>query len=196
MDKKTSIIVGIIVLIILVALVIAAKMSMKPSSSPSNTVQDLQNSSQSVQVTPQGVVVATGTSAIASSGQVVTPSGKPVQLNVAPGSEQAPQQSAPITASSTVPSRAIKLTVSASGFSPKTFAVNSGDPVVLSVTSGDDQSHVFKFRDPALEAVAMGLAPHETRLITFNAPKAGSYDFYCDVPGHANRGETGTMTVK
>jgi plastocyanin len=145
--------------------------------------------------TPQGTAVAPGTSAVNESGQVVTQTGAPVKLDVNPGSPDAPQQSNPV-GSTDLPKEAIKLLMSAAGISPNNFEVRSGAAITISVTASDSQTHVFKFKNPALSAVAIGVGPGETRVITFNAPARGSYDFFCDVPGHEGRGETGTMTVK
>lgn len=145
--------------------------------------------------TDQGTVVAPGTSAISDSGQVVTPEGAPVRQDVEPGSPDAPQQSAPISEAE-IPPNAVDLKVSAAGFAPSTFTVKAGTPVVISITS-TDQTHVFKFDDPSLSAVAVGVGPNETRVIPFNAPTVkGEYKFHCDVPGHPARGEVGTMIVQ
>ncbi len=145
--------------------------------------------------TDKGLVAAPGSSPVATSGQVVTPEGKPVKLDVSPMSPEAPQQSAPIKETQ-IPKSALKITVSSQGFNPNTFTVKAGAPVALSITSGDDQTHVFKFEDPSLSAVAVGVGPRETRLIPFNAPGKGEYIFYCDVPGHKGRGEVGKMVVQ
>lgn len=144
--------------------------------------------------TTQGVVAAPGTSAINEEGTVVTKEGVEVKNDAIPGTPEAPQQSNPVSLNS-VPSSAVKLTVTASGFSPASFTVGSGDAVTLSVTSGDKYTHIFSFDDPSLSAVAVGLAPNETRVITFNAPASGEYTFSCGVPGHAGRGEVGKMIV-
>jgi uncharacterized cupredoxin-like copper-binding protein len=66
----------------------------------------------------------------------------------------------------------------------------------MSVSSSDDSTHIFKFKDDALKAVAVGIAPGETRAITFQTPGPGEYEFYCDVPGHEGRGEAGIMIVE
>ncbi|MEW6617229.1 MAG: cupredoxin domain-containing protein [Patescibacteria group bacterium] len=146
--------------------------------------------------TPEGTVAVTGTSPVAPSGEVIAPSGKPADNTSVPGSENAPQQSAPIAAAE-VPAQAIKLSVTAAGFSPSSFSANAGSAVTISMTANDEQTHVFRFDDPSLSAVAIGVGPGQTRVITFNAPKQpGTYSFHCDVPGHAARGETGTMTVR
>ncbi|MBI4034261.1 MAG: cupredoxin domain-containing protein [Candidatus Brennerbacteria bacterium] len=141
-------------------------------------------------------VAAPGASPVTEGGQVVTPEGAPVRQDVLPGSPEAPQQSNPVSEES-LPEETVKLKISASGIAPASFNVKAGSAVVLSVTSVDDQTHVFKFKDPSLQAVAIGVGPGETRAITFNAPKgAGDYDFFCDVPGHEARGERGVMTVR
>lgn len=147
--------------------------------------------------TPQGVVVAPGSSPVATSGIVVTPEGKPVDNAAQPGTPEAPKQSNPIAASD-IPPQAIKITMSASGITPSSFTVKAGQVVQLSISAGDTQSHVFKFEDPSLAAVAVGVGPGDpVRVMTFNAPsKPGAYAYYCDVPGHKARGEQGTMVVQ
>ncbi len=132
-------------------------------------------------------------SPVTQDGKVVTGEGVPVKLDVEPGSPEAPQQSNPI---SEAPKDSVELTMTASGISPSIFEVLSGAPIIISITSGDAQTHVFKFNDPSLSAVAVGVGPGETRAITFNAPAKGEYSFFCDVPGHSERGETGVMVVE
>jgi plastocyanin len=196
MDKKKEIIIGVVVVVIVVAgyfvyMGTRTNQSIKNAASqPVGTQTDLGT------VTPAGIVAATGTSAVASSGIVVAPSGAATVNNVTPGAPTAPQESNPVASVAAIPSSAIKLTVSvASGFSPNSFTVSAGAPVTISVTSGDQYSHVFAFEDASLSAVAVGVGPGETRAITFNAPKtAGAYKFYSNIPGQS--GEAGVMTVK
>ena len=133
-------------------------------------------------------------SPVSEEGEVLTPAGEPVDNTALPGSPDAPKQSRSLSEEE-IPEKAIKLTVSASGFVPNEFDVKSGDVVTLSLTSAD-RTHVFKFDDASLQGVAIGVAGNETRAITFKAPAAGDYTFYCDVPGHRGRGETGVMHVK
>jgi len=133
-------------------------------------------------------------SLVSEDGEVLTPAGEAVDNTALPGSPDAPKQSRSLS-DAEVPETAIQLTVSASGFSPNEFDVKSGDVVTLSVTSAD-RTHVFKFDDASLQGVAVGIAGNETRAITFKAPAEGDYTFYCDVPGHRGRGETGVMHVK
>lgn len=104
------------------------------------------------------------------------------------------QQSNPVPTNN-IPTKAVKLTVTTAGFSPSSFTVGAGKSVTLSITAGDSKTHVFVFDSTLLSAVAVGVGPGETRLITFNAPKvAGTYKFHSNVPGQS--GEKGVMIVK
>jgi len=186
MNKK-NIIILVVVVVVVGAVVWLLWTGAIPSPRRSGTVSGTR--------TPQGTVVATGTSPVTDTGEVLNRLGEPAKLNVLPGSPEAPQESNPISPED-LPSEAIKLTITAAGISPSSFTVRAGAPVTISVTAGDTQTHIFKFDSPSLSAVAVGVSPGETRAITFNAPGKGTYGFHCDVPGHASRGETGTMTVR
>jgi len=133
-------------------------------------------------------------SPVSEEGEVLTSGNAPVDNTALPGSPDAPKQSRSLSEEE-VPETAIKLSVSANGFSPNEFTVNANDVVTFSLTS-TDRTHVFKFDDASLRGVAIGVAGDETRAITFKAPAAGDYTFYCDVPGHRDRGETGVMHVE
>lgn len=108
-----------------------------------------------------------------------------------------PSQSSPIEDQSQIPEEAIKIAITEQGISPASFEAKKGGKVILSVSSGDQWTHIFKFKSETLTDVAVGVGPKETRGISFFAPKeAGEYEYYCDVPGHIERGEKGIMTVK
>lgn len=145
--------------------------------------------------TDQGIVVVQGTNVVSSTGAVLQANGAPVKTNVSPDSPESPRVSNPVSQSA-VPSAAVKLTITAKGYSPSTFTVRAGQPVVLSLTDGDNYSHSLVFKDAVLSGVAIGVAPGETRVTSFNAPAPGTYEFYCNVFGHAARGEVGEMIVQ
>ena len=193
--KKVWIWIGVVVVVIVI-IVFAIALNKNRNSVAAVANEPVGTQTSLGTVTATGIVAASGTSAIASSGVVVAPTGKPTENNVAPASPSAPQQSNPIGNTAAIPSAAVKLTVSAaSGFTPNSFTVSAGAPVTLAITGADTQVHVFAFEDPSLSAVAVGVGPGETRAITFNAPSAaGQYKFYSNVPGQS--GETGVMIVK
>ncbi|MEX1014623.1 MAG: cupredoxin domain-containing protein [Candidatus Paceibacterota bacterium] len=141
-----------------------------------------------------GEEVSPGSSLINEEGRIVNESGVETRNDAEINDEDAPKQSRPLE-DDEVSTKAIRMTVSSEGFSPSTIEVDSDEAVIIALTVTDDQTHIFKFKDPSLQALAVGLGPGETREIPFNAPAKGEYDFYCDVPGHEGRGEVGTMIV-
>jgi len=134
------------------------------------------------------VVSVPGANPISPEGEVMTPVGVVVRNDVEPMSPEAPKQTAALSEDQ-LPQSVIKLKASAAGWDPKVFTVKSGAPITLGITSLD-ATHIFKFSDPALSAVAVGLSAGETRAITFNAPETvGEYSFYCDVPATRDAGK-------
>lgn len=143
-----------------------------------------------------GEALLPGTSLVSEGGQVISANGQIAENDAEWGTPSAPQQSGPV-AIGDLPRGAVSLNVIAGGFSPGSFKVKAGEVVVLSLTSKDSFTHSFHFSDQSLQAVALGVGPGETRAITFNAPKQkGQYEFFCDLPGHRDRGETGVMVVE
>jgi len=94
-----------------------------------------------------------------------------------------------------IPEGAISIKISRTGFEPKEFTVDSKKVVNLALT-GMDGTHSLVFKDKVLEKVKIYVGREETRGISFTAPKVGDYSFYCDIPGHKEEEEIGTMHVK
>jgi len=185
MDKKT------IIWIVLAAIVVAVVAALAATGNFNVQTQQEQTYKPNDAVVP-------GASAVSEKGIVVTSEGKAAKNDVAPMSQEAPQESLPITDKSAVTSDAIDIKISATGIIPKEFTVKAGAATHILVSSGDQYTHLFKFQDPSLSAVAVGIGPGDpTRLMTFNAPsKKGTYQYFCDVPGHIGRGEFGNMIVE
>jgi hypothetical protein len=155
------------------------------------------NGSTTVTSTEQAVVVAPSSNPISvESGDVLTRDGTTeANNNATPGDPNAPLQS-DVVDPNKLPESTIKLTMSPTGVTPKEFTVKAKQAVALSVTA-ESSVEIFKFDDPSLAAVAVGLKPGETRVITFNAPdKPGEYKFYSDFAGHRSTGAEGKMIVQ
>jgi plastocyanin len=111
-----------------------------------------------------------------------------------PNNAEVPQASA--VSREKLPEGTIELSASATGFSPNSFTVDAGQKITLAITS-KDKSHTFAFKDPALGSVALNAGAGQTSAVNFIAPtKKGEYAFRCDLPGHEDNGEVGTMIVK
>jgi len=78
------------------------------------------------------------------------------------------------------------------GFSPSTIEVNKGDTVKITFIS-TDLSHNF-----VIENYNVGtsiLSKSESQTIQFVVDKAGTFTFYCSIPGHRQEGMIGKLIV-
>jgi uncharacterized cupredoxin-like copper-binding protein len=112
----------------------------------------------------------------------------------------------------------ITLTAKNMSFTPSSFEVEAGVPVILSLDNQDALEHDFSILEIAVESVSepdvvsaehqmemgneamepelhVAVKPSETNLLTFTPTKPGTYEFYCTVPGHNEAGMVGTMVV-
>ena len=187
MNKKTIIIWIIVGSVIGLAIIFVSVKGLQNLNSGSNV--GIQNKNKNKATAP-------GANIIGKEGVVLTPEGKPARNDVAPGSPDAPKQTLSLSEKE-IPKDSVKLVMSTGKITPGNFTVKAGSIITLTLSAGDVAAHIFRFRDPALEAIAAGISPDETRAVTFNAPKKpGEYEFYCDSLKHADLGERGVMTVK
>ncbi len=146
--------------------------------------------------------IAPGSSLVSEKGVVFTPFGEEVRTDVEPNSPLAPRSSLPLSTGDVQELQksgvgtTVVIKTSLGKFLPASFEVKRGEVVNL-VVNAVDRAHIIYFENPALKGVSAGANAGETRSISFPAPnKAGEYVFYCDVPGHRDKGETGKMIVK
>jgi len=197
MNKKKLIILGIVALILLAVLIAALSRNQTVMSKVNSGSKNITNNSATPSTPAQnGSAPATAGTAGTAGGTSLSSSTAPVivstPLSAMPGSTEAPkQETVEVTK---VPSKAIKLSVSNDGFTPKEFTVSAGKSVTLAVTSVGDGTHVFLFPNASLMALTMMVSNGETKVITFDAPAAGTYQFRDDIPSF--RANVGTMIVK
>lgn len=90
---------------------------------------------------------------------------------------------------------AVEVTLDATEFAydPITVEVPAGSQVKFTLTNKGVIEH-----DITIDAVEFTLhsAIGETQSATTAAMAAGTYEFYCTIPGHKEAGMTGTLTVK
>jgi plastocyanin len=77
-------------------------------------------------------------------------------------------------------------------WNPKEVTISADTDVTVTVPNTGASLHTF-----VIEAlgIKIEIAPGETKEVVINAP-AGTYEFICDVPGHAPAGMVGTLTVQ
>ena len=191
MNKKKIIIASLVIFIVLVA-IIALILKSRVNSGAVVPTSEKTISSDQAKTDASTTDVSNSESLIS-----VPPVVEPIEvtdpsLNMMPGSPEAPRQE--IVAADKVPAQAIKIDMTADGFSPKEFRLKAGAEVTLALNSADGNTHVFIFPNDSLIGLMTMVQSGETKTVTFNAPKAGSYLFRDDIP--AFRANTGTMIVE
>ena len=76
-------------------------------------------------------------------------------------------------------------------FIPSSFSIPADTPVTVTLKNTGQALHNFSI--DALR-ISQDVQPGDTKQVTINAP-AGTYEFYCDQPGHKEVGMVGTLTV-
>jgi len=85
-------------------------------------------------------------------------------------------------------------------FDKATLTAKAGQSVTITFNNTDPAlTHSFVMDQPDVaipqQDTAAGLAAGKSGTATFTAPAAGSYQYYCAVPGHKEAGMTGTLQV-
>jgi nitrite reductase (NO-forming) len=93
-------------------------------------------------------------------------------------------------------SSALQVTVTGTEFSftPSSIAAKVGQTVQLTFKNAGQYPHNLTITQLGVKTKT--IQPGQEDTITFTADKAGTFTFLCTVPGHADRGMTGTFTVK
>ena len=88
----------------------------------------------------------------------------------------------------------IKITANKFEYSPSEIRIKRGVPVILEFTSLDA---VHGFTVPDLGGIRATIEPGKVTNVRILAPKAGTYEFHCDVfCGDGHEGMTGTIVVE
>lgn len=77
-------------------------------------------------------------------------------------------------------------------WNPNTATIAANTDVTVTVVNNGLAFHTFVIEELGID---IELNSGQTVDVVINAP-AGSYDFICDVPGHAEAGMVGTLTVE
>jgi plastocyanin len=77
-------------------------------------------------------------------------------------------------------------------FQPNTLTIPANTDVTISLPNTGVTLHNFSIDELNID---VDVQPGQTGSTTINAP-AGTYQFYCDVPGHKEAGMVGTLTVQ
>ena len=88
----------------------------------------------------------------------------------------------------------IKITAKKFEYFPNEIRIKAGVPVVFEFTSLD---RVHGFTVPDLGGIRLTIEPGKANRVTILAPKAGTYEFHCDLfCGDGHEGMTGKIIVE
>ena len=105
-----------------------------------------------------------------------------------------PSASASPSGTSAMTDQVFTVTGTEFAFTPSTLTVKKGEPVTITFKNQGKYPHNLTITD--LNVATKTIQPGQSDTITFTPPKAGSFTFMCTVPGHADRGMKGTLTVQ
>ncbi|MBI3944092.1 MAG: cupredoxin domain-containing protein [Chloroflexi bacterium] len=77
-----------------------------------------------------------------------------------------------------------------------TLNVNSGQDVTITVNNKGQLQHDLVVGLPSGEITTNPIDAGKTGKISFKAPAAGTYDYWCTIPGHKEAGMVGKLVVK
>jgi uncharacterized cupredoxin-like copper-binding protein len=78
-------------------------------------------------------------------------------------------------------------------FKPTELTIPANTDTVLNLTNSGAAVHNFTIDNPAV--TSGDYTPGQTGTLTLNLP-AGTYQYYCSIPGHKEAGMVGTLTVQ
>lgn len=133
---------------------------------------------------PSAAITCPPASPAASPGAVASPGASPAVGTPTPCGTPGVGSTGPVTAVT------VKLVDIA--FQPNAVTIPAHTAVAVTLTNAGSLPHNFSI--DALH-VSVDVAPGQTKQVTIDAP-AGTYQYYCNVPGHKEAGMVGTLTVK
>lgn len=102
-------------------------------------------------------------------------------------------QTAP-AANTTTTGSGIIISGSEFAFTPASITTKVGQPVTLTFKNEGKYPHNLSISD--LNVQTKTINPGESDSVTFTPDKTGSFTYICTVPGHADKGMKGTLTVE
>jgi plastocyanin len=81
-------------------------------------------------------------------------------------------------------------------FDPATVTVKSGTPVRVTIINSGALEHDWVVDNLDGKKLSADAKPKTNATAEFTPTAAGTYEFYCSIPGHREAGMKGTLTVQ
>ncbi|MDE1849854.1 MAG: cupredoxin domain-containing protein [Candidatus Micrarchaeota archaeon] len=104
----------------------------------------------------------------------------------------------PTTSVTSAGQETLTLTEVEYSITPSVIYATPGESVVLHVHNAGTVDHSLSITGPGFNVTLMPtlIPPGGNQTLSFTAPAAGNYTFFCPVPGHKDLGMKGTLVVK
>jgi uncharacterized cupredoxin-like copper-binding protein len=109
----------------------------------------------------------------------------------APAAEATPAETAGAAPAAQTSAQAVEITADDIFFAPTEVSIPANSDVPLTVTNDGVALHNFSIDELGID---VDIAPGESQEVFVNA-EPGTYEFYCNVPGHKDAGMTGALIV-
>jgi uncharacterized cupredoxin-like copper-binding protein len=102
----------------------------------------------------------------------------------------------PVSASSSIQvAQQVDIALNEWSLAPPDWNFQAGDLVTFNITNAGQFSHALEVSNPAIHLHSDTIAAAETTALTVNLENGGEYTILCPIPGHAELGMVGTLTV-
>jgi nitrite reductase (NO-forming) len=99
-----------------------------------------------------------------------------------------------LSPTATTTAKTVTVTGTEYAFAPATITAKVGQPVTVMFKNNGTYPHNFTIAELGVHSET--IQPGQQTTVTFTPTKVGSYTYECTVPGHADRGMKGTVTVQ
>jgi uncharacterized cupredoxin-like copper-binding protein len=99
------------------------------------------------------------------------------------------------TNNAAAPQQTVKISEKEFSLDPSTVTVGQPETVAFQVTNNGQIAHALEVEGNGIEQETDTLQPGDSTTLTVQFSKAGSYEMYCPIDGHEDKGMKGSIRV-
>jgi uncharacterized cupredoxin-like copper-binding protein len=99
------------------------------------------------------------------------------------------------TSSAGAPEQTVKISEKEFSLDPSKVSIAKPETVAFHVTNNGQIAHALEIEGNGVEQETETIEPGQTATLTVHLSKTGSYELYCPIDGHKDKGMEGDLTV-